>query len=148
MDGGAIQDADQRSKLLNNMMAPTSLQLKINSQVMLIKNTDDTLVNGSMGHVVAFFDSATYNRSLTGAPPPEEQLDKKGKKKDTTPSNIGAPVYPLVKFPIAGTNSFREVLVTPETWKVELPNGEIQASRTQVCDGRVVIVFFFWQLTP
>jgi ATP-dependent DNA helicase PIF1 len=126
-DGGTIADADQRAKLLSNMMAPTHLQLKINSQVMLIKNTDETLVNGSMGHVLGFFDPATYAKNIAGV---AEEQDKKGKKKDSAP--LGVQVYPLVRFPIPGTNTFREVLVQPETWKVELPSGEVQASRTQV----------------
>lgn len=41
-------------KLFDNMMAPKKLVLKVGCQVMLIKNKDEQLVNGSTGKVVAF----------------------------------------------------------------------------------------------
>ena len=40
--------------------------------------------------------------------------------------------YPVVEF--ITPHGTREMLVMPDTFKVELPNGEIQASRTQVSD--------------
>ncbi|ANB12138.1 DNA helicase PIF1 [Sugiyamaella lignohabitans] len=41
---------------LNNLMAVEKLELKIGSQVMMIKNVDETLVNGSLGTVIGFMD--------------------------------------------------------------------------------------------
>lgn len=127
IDGGSITEKDQRDKLLSSMMAPATLHLKINSQVMLIKNTDEALVNGSMGMVIDFLDVSAYSTRVSGG---DESVEKKGKKKDDAIKNLIQ--YPLVRFPIPGTNQHREMLVQPETWKVELPSGEVQASRSQV----------------
>src|SRR5450432_2619857 len=53
-DSGTMKDIAARDKLLSNCMAPQLLTLKKGAQVMLIKNIDDTLVNGSPGRVIAF----------------------------------------------------------------------------------------------
>lgn len=100
-------------------MYPKVLHLRIGSQVMLIKNTDETLVNGSLGKVIRFETTRTYAGASTDDL--KENAPKKGK--DTR-------AYPIVRFEIRG--SHRELMVTPETWKSELPSGEIQASRMQV----------------
>lgn len=61
-DGGTTStDTKIRDKLLSNCMAPQRIELKINSQVMLIKNIDETLVNGSLGRVVGFMNDRTFD---------------------------------------------------------------------------------------
>lgn len=60
IDGGALEDRELREKLLQNFLAPKELQLKIGAQVMMIKNIDATLVNGSLGKVIDFIDPETY----------------------------------------------------------------------------------------
>ncbi|SCV02632.1 LAMI_0H01354g1_1 [Lachancea mirantina] len=60
IDGGELSDVDAKEKLLANFLAPRELQLKVGAQVMMIKNIDDTLVNGSLGKVIDFIDSDTY----------------------------------------------------------------------------------------
>ncbi len=72
-------------------------------------------------------DVVAYNSRISGG---DDIVEKKGKKKDEAIKNLTE--YPLVRFPIPGTNQNREMLVQPETWKVELPSGEVQASRSQV----------------
>ena len=53
-DSGAAPP-EKRAKLLEAMVAPRLLELKADAQVMLIKNVDESLVNGSVGRVLGFF---------------------------------------------------------------------------------------------
>lgn len=60
IDGGSLIDKDARDKMLSNFLAPQQLILKKGAQVMMIKNLDDTLVNGTLGKVIDFVDPDTY----------------------------------------------------------------------------------------
>lgn len=60
IDGGSLDDVELKEKLLQNFLAPKHLELKIGAQVMMIKNVDATLVNGSLGKVIDFIDRDTY----------------------------------------------------------------------------------------
>ena len=134
VDGGAIKDKDQRQKMLSNFMAPQVLKLRAEAQVMLIKNLDDMLVNGSMGRVKRFVDPATNGTDkeglgntggvVGGGPSGAAGASKKG-------AGLDAKLYPVVEF-ILPHGGKRDVLILPETWKVELPDGEVQVSRMQV----------------
>lgn len=112
---------------------------------MLIKNMEDTLVNGSIGRVVAFMDEAKFDwyRTNEGEFQPNEEGDmddedsaararKKLKamayKEDST---VNARKWPLVCF-VQPDGTERHLLCQPEAWKIELPNGEVQAQRSQV----------------
>lgn len=145
VDAGILQDANQREKILGNFMAPRQLTLRLDAQVMLIKNVDEMLVNGSMGRVVRFVDPAIYGTShdvdadhvpkgetaVIGA---ASSITGVGSAKKNAPSGAGqAKLYPVVEFILAGGGR-RSMLVMPEVWKVELPSGEVQVSRTQVRD--------------
>lgn len=132
-DGGSIQDPNQREKMLSNFMAPQRLVLRVDAQVMLIKNIDDTLVNGSMGRVLRFSDtlevgdeSSKGDMGAIGA----TTSNTSGKKPVSSGGITKGRQYPVVEFLVPGGK--RRVLVQPETWKVELPSGEVQVSRTQV----------------
>jgi len=59
--GGAITNLQIRDKLLQNCMAPQRIDLKKDAQVMLIKNMDENLVNGSLGKVIGFMSESTYS---------------------------------------------------------------------------------------
>lgn len=122
IDGGTVTDPVQRQKLLANLMAPAQLNLRVDAQVMLIKNFDENLVNGSMGKVFKFTDPTASDMDA-------EVSDTIGKVKEP-PKKTGGMLYPMVRFSVPGGH--RDLLVVPETWKVESPSNEILASRTQV----------------
>ena len=151
-DGGTIQDMAQREKMLSNFMAPQKLTLRLGAQVMLIKNVDDMLVNGSMGKVMRFVDPAIYGTpddpefagGAFGGRAPSPPLGGSAAKKNAAAvptagggaakknaAAIGGKRYPVVEFDLPNGIK-RRMLVMPETWTVELPSGEIQVSRTQV----------------
>ena len=143
-DGGSISDLAQREKLLSNCLAPPLITLKKGAQVMLIKNIDDTLVNGSVGKVIAFMDEKTFDiyhddeeefQAVETMDLNDEEMTRSRKKlkqminKDLVGDT--SQKWPLVRFAIADGTS-RDLLCQRESWKIELPNGEIQASRSQV----------------
>jgi ATP-dependent DNA helicase PIF1 len=130
-DGGC-EDKDKCEKLFANFMAVQSLSLRVGAQVMLIKNTEDrNLVNGSIGCVEAFMDAETYRNEveIEGG-----GLSGEVSKKPLTVTDV---LYPLVQFSLPN-GEYRTMLVTPETFKVESPLGEVLASRTQVCVCRLL----------
>jgi ATP-dependent DNA helicase PIF1 len=144
-DGGSITDKFSRDKLLQNCMAPEIIHLKQGAQVMLIKNIDETLVNGSLGKVIGFmsenmFDDYQRNEeeyyATQGAGGSGEEIGagqglSERKMKLAEIAAGSGQVYPVVRFAIAD-GSTRDLLCQRESWKVELPNGEVQASRAQI----------------
>ncbi|KAL1844399.1 hypothetical protein VTJ49DRAFT_78 [Mycothermus thermophilus] len=128
-------DPKIRDRLLANMMAPPSIELKKGAQVMLIKNMDDTLVNGSLGTVVGFMTEATFEMKA-GIDDSEMESDAKRRVRAFTnalseSSKTDNKEYPVVAFHnVDGVQ--RQILCVPEDWKVELPTGEVQAARKQL----------------
>ncbi|KAK8022397.1 DNA helicase-like protein [Apiospora rasikravindrae] len=129
---------DIKDRLLENMMAPKAIELRKGAQVMLIKNLDETLVNGSLGKVKGFMCEATFeiwsgeNAGSDDEEDPEGRAKKKIKAFSRDPdSTKDLKEYPVVQFTCVD-GSHRTLLMLPEDWKVELPNGEIQAQRRQV----------------
>ena len=95
----------------------------------MVKNIDDTLVNGAIGKVMAFMTEEEWGQR--GDPP---TVDKGSETKSKKPASKGQGArWPVVKFKIPGTeNKFREELVKSEMFKVEGVNGTVEASRAQV----------------
>lgn len=120
VDGGSLV-GPARDRILQHSIALPVLHLKKGAQVMLIKNLDETLVNGSVGKVIDFMDDVEYEKQA-GAPEVEDR-DK--------PVRTSTRKWPLVRFHLANGQT-RDYLARPESWKTELPDGEVQASRTQV----------------
>ncbi|KAK7960777.1 hypothetical protein PG988_011991 [Apiospora saccharicola] len=129
---------DIRDRLLENMMAPKAIELRKGAQVMLIKNLDDTLVNGSLGKVKGFMCEAAFEIWSGEGAGSEDEGDSEARSKKKIKAFSRDPdstkdlkEYPVVQFTcVDGTH--RTLLMLPEDWKVELPNGEIQAQRKQV----------------
>jgi ATP-dependent DNA helicase PIF1 len=143
-DGGEEMDTARRDKLLANCMAPQKITLKKGAQVMLIKNMDDSLVNGSIGKVTSFMDEKTFNykcehddefQDWATMDFDEEKMSQSRTKTNAltnkeNPARTGHK-WPVVRFQLAD-GTVRDLLCQPEVWKVELPNGDVQASRAQV----------------
>lgn len=134
-DGGTVTNKEQRDRLLQNCMVPEVVQLKKGAQVMLVKNMDDTLVNGSLGKVIGFMTEQQFTfwkeneEDMLEGNISEDQM-----KTEMAKTILGvstAQVFPLIRFAIADGTT-RDLLCKREDWKVELPNGEVQASRSQI----------------
>jgi ATP-dependent DNA helicase PIF1 len=136
-DGGSVTDKTYRDKMLQNCMAPEAVHLKKGAQVMLIKNMDETLVNGSLGKVTGFMTEQMFvlykeneEAFLDGGTGPTEKEMRDQQAKSLLGVNTQQ-LYPVVRFAIADGTT-RDLLCKRESWKVELPNGEVQASREQI----------------
>ncbi|KAJ7739523.1 hypothetical protein B0H16DRAFT_1465180 [Mycena metata] len=119
-DSGAVSDPERRRRLLANVPAPSHIILRVGAQVMLVKNRDQDLVNGSVGFVVGFTD-----------PDAEVIDDRRTLVDDPAFLAPGARAFPLVSFSVPG-GGVREILVLPELFTVQLPSGQVQVSRFQV----------------
>lgn len=106
---------------------------------MLIKNLDETLVNGSIGKITEFCEPQDFTLNPADAPIKEEKPSSKPVSKAGGSAGIGQK-WPVVEFIVRQGSHMgtRRMLMQPETWKVEIPNGEVQVSRTQVCIEHIV----------
>jgi ATP-dependent DNA helicase PIF1 len=130
-----------RDKLLQNMMAPKFLELREGAQVMLIKNMDETLVNGSIGIITRFSSESEFEtwRHVGDLSGDEFDGDSRKRRLQAFAREVDAMgkapsannEFPVVEFK-ATDGSIRTLLCVPEEWKVELPTGEVQASRSQL----------------
>ncbi|RMZ76518.1 hypothetical protein DV738_g4885, partial [Chaetothyriales sp. CBS 135597] len=146
VDTGKLEP-DARERVLQNSMAPKSITLKKGAQVMLIKNIDTQLVNGSLGKVLGFMDETTFHvyRADTDAyllaQEPHDGSDEEAKaaarekiRKLRLLGNrdLQQPRYwPMVRFSLPD-GTYRELLCQPEEWKTEDQQGEILAKRVQI----------------
>jgi ATP-dependent DNA helicase PIF1 len=137
-DSGVLCGTASANRMLDNLMAPKLLTLRINAQVMLIRNINEDLVNGTIGKVVEFADHSTFNSGQG-----HQSTECGNGVVGDTQSTVTTPVhiFPVVDF--VGLNGHRRVLVTPENWQVEGLNGIVLISRTQV---RTLIMLLYYVL--
>ena len=142
-----VSDVNVRNKILANFMAPEALTLKKGAQVMLIKNMDSQLVNGSLGKVQAFMDEGTFHAYkedeetfMRAQEPDDEGSDdevraearkKIAQARMKNSEGKGGPYWPVVRFALPD-GTYRAILCLPEEWKTENQQGEITAKRMQV----------------
>ena len=115
-DSGSAEQG-KRQRLLENMMAVRTLELKRDAQVMLVKNVSETLVNGSVGKVLGFY-------------PPADNGNNKNNKK-LHQGGGDEELLPLVEF-----STFRgkeTLLVSRDEFRAEDSEGKLLARRVQVC---------------
>lgn len=159
-EGGALANVEARGKLLQNCMAPQVLELKKGAQVMLIKNLDENLVNGSLGKVIGFMSETTYSLCEHEGIDVDSALDIDAKSAKDDPygfptlegedgdsesvlrkkckilklramSAETTQLWPLVRFTTA-SGLHIDRLLTREKWSFEAPDGEVQAYRRQI----------------
>lgn len=139
---------EARERILNSMAAEKTLEIKVDAQVMLIKNVDESLVNGSVGLVLGFYTPSEVVGSGGKITPKAGSGFIRGAKvkaqdgdvSESESSNAAVEVraspqgsaerFPLVEF---WTPSGKEVvLVGRDDFKVENSNGTVVARRVQV----------------
>lgn len=129
--------------LKKSVRAPEKLNLKIGAKVMFVKNIADLSVyNGTMGEVVKFVDLDEQGKTDLD----NHFLDKKDSNKDdngtdnnspkTNGTNDGKMInneqIKKIKYPVIRLNTGREVIATPEEWRVDEEMAIPLASYSQV----------------
>ncbi|KAI0089023.1 hypothetical protein BDY19DRAFT_164165 [Irpex rosettiformis] len=105
-DSGAAPP-EKRARLLDSTVATRMLELKQDSQVMLIKNVDETLVNGTVGKILGFYN---VHACLASAGLPSTESSSPVKKESTPKPKPLSQESSLSK----ATGSVRNVQVGPD----------------------------------
>ena len=152
-DTGSATD-ERRATILKNMVAQRALEIKVDAQVMLIKNVDENLVNGSVGRVLGFYlvsevcGSSGEITSKGGngfirkvlleddekTPIQKKVAERENKGTDVKPRSKNSSQESTERFPLV---EFRTplgkevVLVGRDEFKVEDNDGSVAARRVQ-----------------
>jgi ATP-dependent DNA helicase PIF1 len=152
---------ERKATFLKNMVAQRVLEIKANAQVMLIKNVDENLVNGSIGKVLGFHlvsevcgsggnispkgGSGFIRRVLLeddGRTPVEWRVaERENEDNGVKPKSKSGPPSSTERFPLVEfwTPSGKEVvLVGRDEFKAEDNDGTVAARRVQVGDPSAI----------
>ncbi|KAL1684355.1 hypothetical protein GGG16DRAFT_107008, partial [Schizophyllum commune] len=147
------------SILLDSSPAMPLLTLKVGAQVMLLKNYDDGLANGTLGSVEGFSTLASYQRQYSPIEEEENQppvlcTQQASPAPAIEPDIIGRPFngrnstesFPVVAFLItasSGLQAVRRVLVMRDDFKIDGADGQVYVaiSRAQSVETLQVIGF-------
>lgn len=109
---------------------------------MLIKNMDETLVNGSMGKVIGFDHNSLFMADSHGrwiqdveaklGDGEEDQATLQFRAEQRAKLRMSNEIKPNPVIRFNTPIGLRDVCIERDTFKTELPNGEVQASRFQV----------------
>lgn len=99
------------SSLLDQCPAPKVIDLKLNAQVMMVKNSGKHLVNGTIGTVVGFV---------------RHKEEAYGNKYSNVHERI-----PVVRFTLANGRMYTQP-IKREIWETTMPDGQVQCRRNQI----------------
>lgn len=142
-----------------NLMAVKDLELKVGAQVMMIKNFDQQLVNGTLGKIVGFMDRQTfkivekYSDSSTLSSQDIMEQCQHGFEFDSVmdsealsemrsdplyrkwcqlkETQTPVKLYPYVRFHFPDGQT-RDHMILPEKWELEDLDGNVMCSREQI----------------
>ncbi|KAJ7102319.1 hypothetical protein B0H15DRAFT_768603 [Mycena belliarum] len=119
---------DQMERLLDRLVVPKLIRLKVGAQVMLVKNlVQGRLVNGSVGQVIGFYTSADAVRRHLEIAKLEASPD------GATDTEVVAGVPPDQQWPLVRFTNGAELLLVPQEFTINNADGGIEAQREQVC---------------
>lgn len=117
-------DSGKDPKKMDSCIAPGLIRLKKNAQVMLLKNMDSTLVNGSLGIVIGFVGEGRF--TTLGSLRKRMAPNKREQVTDLDLQDILAKPYPVVRFA-----DDREIVIENDRWSMTLPGKVPQGNETK-----------------
>lgn len=106
--------------LMKSCIAPEKLVLKVKAQVMLLKNIDSTLVNGSLGTVIGFAGDKGFKERHELSPYRNfGSPSKNGNKNNRTEDQDFYDNALMERLPIVEFTNGRRLVIEQERWELE-----------------------------
>lgn len=123
---------DPEGRVWDGIAAETHVRLRVGAQVMLLRNVDDGLYNGSMGRVLHFMSQRGFNGIDT------DRMEELGPGQSVADlENVWHEVHaqrdwPHVKFAVPGQRHGRAMYVQPMSFEAEAMHAEQLARRVHL----------------